>query len=574
MSKAFRDSPGVIMLPHGVDVFLRVASRAILLVLVGWFTYEAFQGNIPRDPEGGQFTEDVLVPLQLGLLALTAIGLILSLRWIAVAAAVVALGGSGLGVLATLEYEPPFGFFVLLAFLVPAVMMWLDWQHRETLGKILVLAVSTAVLLFGSWLGASEVYATYLGPAHPQSSTEGLPSSPVRWLWSGAVRTDGFAVTARLRDEADAVRLVVRDEDGVEVARSGPTAVVDSGEPVTLEVSGLEPATGYRYVIEVDGLIDEVTAGQLRTFPAGAASFTVAVASCARTNSNGVVFDTIRSLDPDLYINAGDMHYRNIGENDLDPFRAAFAQVHAAPAQSALYRSVPLAYVWDDHDYGPNDADGSSPSRPAAWAAYRSHVPHYELPSGDQGPINQAFTVGRVRFILTDTRSQRDRAAGTMLGETQLRWLLDEVLAARDSHALTVWVNPTPWIGADEPTADHWGAFASERRRIGEFFDEHAISNLVMVSGDAHMVAIDDGTNSGYGGHDGFPVLHAAALDRPGSVKGGPYSHGTVPGGGQFGLVEVTDDGSDRIGVRLVGLDHTGTELVSVDLAYDTRSSP
>ena len=54
------------------------------------------------------------MPLQLGLLALTAIGAILSFRWIAVAAAIVALGGVGLGVLATLQYEPPFGLFVVL----------------------------------------------------------------------------------------------------------------------------------------------------------------------------------------------------------------------------------------------------------------------------------------------------------------------------------------------------------------------------------------------------------------------------------------------------------------------------
>ena len=571
--KLIRENRGVIVLPHRVDVFLRIASRAWLLVAVAVFAYEALQGNIPRDPEGGPLTEDFLVPLQLGLLALTGIGLLLSFRWIAVAAAVVALGGSGLGVLATLQYEPPFGFFVVLVFLVPAVMMWLDWQHQETLGKILVLALSTAALLVSSWLGATEVYATYLGPAHPQSATAKLPASPVRWLWSGAVDTDGFAVTARVRDEADAVRLVVRDSEGVEVARSAAAAVPDADEPVTLAVDGLEPITQYQYAIEIDGVVDEVRTGQVRTFPVGASSFTVAVSAGARTNSNGSVFDTIRNLDPDLYINTGDLHYRNIADNSISQFRSAFAQVHGSPAQSALYRSVPIAYVWDDHDYGPNDADASSSSRPAAWAAYRSHVPHYELPSGDEGPINQAFTMGRVRFILTDTRSQRQPAEDTMLGQSQLQWFLDEILAARDTHGLTVWVNPDPWIAAADPASDSWGGFAAERDLIGEFLDHHDINNLVMVAGDAHMVAIDDGSNSGYGGHDGFPVLQAAALDRPGSIKGGPYSHGTFPGPGQFGLVEVTDDG-DYIEVTLIGLDYTGAELVRLAIRYDAPLHP
>ena len=564
-----RENRGVIVLPHGVDIFLRVASRAWLLVAVGVFTYEAVQGNIPRDPEGGPFTEDVLVPLQLALLALTGIGLLVSFRWMAVAAAVVAVGGSGMGVLATLQYEPPFGFFVVLVFLVPAVMMWLDWQHQETLGKILALALGTAVLLGSAWVGATEVYANYLGPAHPQSATARLPASPVRWLWSGAVDTDGFAVAVRLRDEAESVRLIVRDSQDVRVARSAAAAVPDADDPVTLVVSGLEPATQYHYAVEIDGVVDEVRTGRVRTFPAAASSFAVAVSAGARTNSNGSVFDTIRDIDPDLYINTGDLHYRNIADNSISQFRSAFAQVHDSPAQSALYRSVPIAYVWDDHDYGANDADASSTSRPAAWAAYRSHVPHYELPSGDQGPINQAFTIGRVRFILTDSRSQRQPGDATMLGEAQLQWFLDEILAARDTHALTVWVSSVPWIAADNPSSDSWGGYADERTQIGEFLDQNDITNLVMIAGDAHMVAIDDGTNSGYGGHQGFPVLQAAALDRPGSVKGGPYSHGTFPGAGQFGLVQVTDDGGDRIEATLIGLDYTGAELVRLEVSYD-----
>ena len=67
-----------------------------------------------------------------------------------------------------------------------------------------------------------------------------------------------------------------------------------------------------------------------------------------------------------------------------------------------------------------------------------------------------------------------------------------------------------------------------------------------MLSGDAHMLAIDDGTHNTYGGSGpGFPVFHAGALDRPGSLKGGPYSEGAVPDGGQFGVIEV--DASSRI---------------------------
>ena len=129
-----------------------------------------------------------------------------------------------------------------------------------------------------------------------------------------------------------------------------------------------------------------------------------------------------------------------------------------------------------------------------------------------------------------------------------------------------MWGNPNPWITADEPGTDPWGGFPDERRRIADAVAE--IDNLVMVSGDAHMVAIDDGTNSGFAkdGSAGFPVLHAAPLDRPGSVKGGPYSHGTFSEAGQYGKVQVVDDGGPTVRVRLSGHRWDGTELVSLDL--------
>jgi phosphodiesterase/alkaline phosphatase D-like protein len=390
----------------------------------------------------------------------------------------------------------------------------------------------------------------------------------VRWVWSGAVGIDRFTVTGLLREPSPDLRLVVTDPGGVEVARSGSVVVDDVDVPVRFTVEDLDPATEYRYVLESEGVPDEVRSGTVTTFPEGPAALTLAFGACARTNSDGAVFDAIRGVDPDLYVIMGDLHYRNIDQNDPSLFAAAYNQVHDSPGQSRLYRDVPIAYVWDDHDFGPNDSDSRSTSRPAAWASYRDHVPHYELTTGSEGSINQAFTVGRVRVLMLDTRSHRLAEEGVMLGEEQLEWLFAELLAARDTHALTLVVSPNAWIGTAEAGADHWGGFADERERIGEFLATNAIVNLVLISGDSHMVAIDDGTNSGYGGHRGFPVLQAAALDRPGSVKGGPYSHGTFPGGGQFGVVEVTDEGGDRIEVELIGLDWEGTVLTSLTTSF------
>jgi hypothetical protein len=298
----------------------------------------------------------------------------------------------------------------------------------------------------------------------------------------------------------------------------------------------------------------------------------VTASSCARTGSNVAVYDAIRAVDPLFHLATGDMHYENIESTSPSAFIDAYERALTTPAQGALAREVPVAYMWDDHDYGPNDADASFIGRSAVREAYRTAVPHYPTPVGD-APINQAFTIGRVRFVLTDQRSER--TADTMLGEIQRAWLLDELRTASATHAVVVWVNTVPWIGPAADGADGWAGQARERGEIAEAIAAAEIDNLVMVSGDAHMLAIDDGTNSDYaaGGGAGFPVFHAAALDRPGNVKGGPYSEGAYPGFGQFGVLEFGDDGGAAVTVRMSGRNWKDERIVGYERTFPAPPS-
>ena len=79
-----------------------------------------------------------------------------------------------------------------------------------------------------------------------------------------------------------------------------------------------------------------------------------------------------------------------------------------------------------------------------------------------------------------------------------------------------------------------------------------------MLSGDAHMLAMHDGSHSQYStrrdaADRGFVVAHAAPMDRGPSRKGGPYSRPEVTGNGQYGVLDVVDDG-DRVRARLRGM--------------------
>jgi phosphodiesterase/alkaline phosphatase D-like protein len=396
----------------------------------------------------------------------------------------------------------------------------------------------------------------------------------VVWVWSGGVTTNSAVIKARLRPGifGAAVHFNSRENSGDAGGMIPDTyAEADSNGTVTFQVKGLQPNRQYTYAIEVDG--NPGPTGRLHTFADGPMSFRICFASCATTGSNHRIFSTLKNLQPLLFIHMGDFHYEDIAGNNPPLFRQAIDRVLRSPRQGSFYRSTPIAYVYDDHDFGPDDADGTSLSKPAALRVYQQCVPHYPL-SGVDGKvqtIQQAFTIGRIRFLMLDVRSERspiqnpDGPNKTMLGKQQLEWLRTELSEARRHYPLVVLVNGVSWITKSTPgSEDGWESYSYERGVIADMIKEAGlVHRLVMLSGDAHMAAIDDGTNSNYAGdrrtgEKAFPVIHAAPLDRYPKVKGGPYSHGAVAPyrwlrivkAKQFGLLDLTDDG-DRLHIRI-----------------------
>jgi phosphodiesterase/alkaline phosphatase D-like protein len=394
--------------------------------------------------------------------------------------------------------------------------------------------------------------------ALPLSGRSGRALSPT-WAWVGHLTASGATIKASATP-GGRLRLRLAAESGVTPAHAEQAATVDAFGVAAFRIEGLTPQSRYRFV--VDDLAGGELSGTFRTFPSGPGSFRIAFASCARTGSSSSVFDAIRSLQPDLFVHLGDLHYEDIGRNDEAAFGRAYSAALSAPGQALFFRNVPVAYTWDDHDFGPNDSDRTSKSRLAALAAYRRFVPHYPLMEGEDAPICQAFWMGRARVILTDARSARSPRrlppdARTMLGARQVEWLERQFADGADAP-LVIWANTVPWVTQrDESSADGWAPYARERRRLANTIQRLGLTNrMVMLCGDAHMLALDDGGHSQYAegappGASGFVVAHAAPLDQNASAKGGPYTAGPWRGTGQFGVLDVEDDGQRcRVTIR------------------------
>jgi phosphodiesterase/alkaline phosphatase D-like protein len=413
-------------------------------------------------------------------------------------------------------------------------------------------------------VSAKFIPALFLAATVATMSGQTVPQI-VGGVWSGNVSPTAATVTVRLNTTGVRVRLQVSQNENLAPAAfsSAVTTTAASGNTAKLTVQGLQPDTDYYYGIEVAGTLrtETVSRGRFRTFPLGKSSFRVALGSCGDFRApDQRVYEAIASERPLLFINLGDLHYSDTNSTVTEDYRVNYDNVLSHREQGALYRSVPMAYVWDDHDFSGNDSDTTSAGRDAARVAYRERVPHYPLTTG--GSVGQAFTIGRVRFIITDQRSAstpataKDNAAKTKLGTAQKAWFKQELITARDNgFPLIVWVCPDPWIGAATAGEDTWAGYTTERTELANFIRDNRINNVVIVSGDMHGLAVDDGTNSDYATGGGAPltVLHAAALTSNGSLKGGPYSGGVLPGTQQYGILEVYDNGGDSVACRFLG---------------------
>lgn len=403
----------------------------------------------------------------------------------------------------------------------------------------------------------------------------------VEWVWAGAGTDTGVWVRGKVTGSS--TRLAVDTDPAFSApVFFGPVAPTAQGV-VSIEASGLDPDTRFHYALEDDSVLDTGFSGQFRTHPTVGeiASFTIGAAGDAGLTgagddsfitsgvSNNPVFDTMRqrALDEEWsqFIHLGDLYYRDLVTADPNDYRDAYHDtltfndtLGADARQGAFFRSTQMAYVWDDHDYSDNNSDGTYANKDVAADVYREIVPHYTLPDAD-GAIYQAWQIGRVQFIASDTRFHRDPNTGvddgskTMLGEAQKRWM-EGVLRNSTAQAL-VWVLPSLWLsdqgdirnvgialsGADYSN-DAFGRFRSERAELVQMLGDFGwLDRMIALQADKHALSISSGPNNAYGG---FPLFMFAGMDSGFSLlPEGQYDIGQSTGRQRYGTLRVEDSG-------------------------------
>jgi alkaline phosphatase D len=353
-----------------------------------------------------------------------------------------------------------------------------------------------------------------------------------------------------------------------------PVVTVDADAFIArVPISRLEPGTRYGYEVLVDGKavkrpyplqFQTQSLWQWRTDPP---AFAAAIGSCLYINEKPVdrpgtpygsderIMTTIAAAKPDLMVWLGDnTYYREVDWNTAEGLRYRWTHTRSWPELQPLLGSVHHYYMWDDHDFGPNDADRSYRLRTEALAVHKLFTAN-----GTYGTLETPGVFGRfewadVEFFLLDDRFHRapnnspDGPDKVMFGPEQMQWLKDALLNSRAPFKIIANGNQVL-----NPLSEFEAlvGFRTEYDGLLAFIKQNRIPGVVFISGDRHMtelIKLEDSTF--YPLHDFTSSSLTAGLSRPrGKEVDNPYR---VPGtlvadAHNFGLLHFSGPRTDRV---------------------------
>ncbi len=250
----------------------------------------------------------------------------------------------------------------------------------------------------------------------------------------------------------------------------------------------------------------------------------IAFGSCAEAGKPQPVWDPILARKPDLFMFLGDNIYADT--RDAAVMKRKYAELAAQPGFARLRETTPLVAMWDDHDFGENDAGGDYPQKEASREAF---LDFWDEPAGsprrERDGVYAAYVFGpsgqRVQVILPDLRYNRTAmlpmelngasydawaekrvASGqlplpgpyvrnpdpkaTMLGERQWQWLERQLEVPADLRLFGSSVQ----VLADFTGWEAWANFARDQDRLFDVIRRKRANGVLFLSGDIHYAEL------------------------------------------------------------------------------------
>ncbi len=241
-------------------------------------------------------------------------------------------------------------------------------------------------------------------------------------------------------------------------------------------------------------------------------SSTIVFGSCLHQDKPQPIWSAIIKEKPDAFLLLGDNVYGDT--YDMDVLKAKYQKQASQPGLIKLKSTTPVWGIWDDHDFGQDDAGAEFPFKEQS---KQIMLDFFDEPIDSErrkqkgGAYTQYFlgeSPYRIQIILLDTRWDRGPldsvsrwqyltnrvpigkgpykpktgSGAVMLGAEQWKWLQDALAKPADFRIIASSIQ----FLAEFSGWESWANLPEERQRMLELLKTENIHNAIFISGDTH----------------------------------------------------------------------------------------
>ncbi len=234
-------------------------------------------------------------------------------------------------------------------------------------------------------------------------------------------------------------------------------------------------------------------------------SFSFAIGSCYYLNdkkddrpgkgygNNYEIFNSIYEKDPNFMLWLGDNIY--LREPDLlteNGIRYRYKHARSLSNLKPLLANTHHYAIWDDHDYGPNDADRSYVNKKVSEKVFNNYWGNPNTNVTNKGGITGQFQWQDITFFLMDNRYHRApnkfvSENKDYLGREQINWLIE---ALKSSNSPFKFVCIGGQVISDAKIYENYATYPEERKYLLKKIKEEKINGVIFLSGDRHHTEI------------------------------------------------------------------------------------
>lgn len=259
------------------------------------------------------------------------------------------------------------------------------------------------------------------------------------------------------------------------------------GVPAKADITGLEPDTNYQYVIALNKKNELSLNGSFLTPPVTGTphKFRMVLTSCMRIGQIQKSWNLVLKEKPAVHLTVGDTQYSDTTNPTVQ--WEHHIRYRRVPEHARVLRHIPVYSMWDDHDYGPNNSDGTAKGKENSLQGWHQFWANPGAGTKETPGSFYRFSWGEVDIFMVDGRYHRspDNAADDdkkrMLGDAQFAWLLDGLRTSKAKFKVIA-----SGSTLHHSKSDGWRIYTFSRHRLIDSIRKHRIPGVVYMAGDIH----------------------------------------------------------------------------------------